>query len=96
MDDYFDDDLKQIMGHRYKEDNHAFTPEAQKQRKNNRLKFTYRISAFLGVLTGFMIWAHRAGLIAYGVMIAGVITCAMIVGFNMAVCVCHNQGWRGA
>jgi hypothetical protein len=96
MDDIFDDELKQILGARYQETNHNFTPEAQQRRRNNRMQFTCRIALLLGVISGFLIWANRTGLMSYWLTITGLIACAMVTGYNMAVCACHNQGWRGA
>lgn len=92
----FDDELKRIMKGRYQDKSELFTPEAQNQRRNNRLMFTLKIAAFMACMIFFMVWANGAGLMSVGIMIFGVGTCTAVAGYNIAVCVCHNKGWRGA
>lgn len=92
----FDDELKAIMKNRYQDESELFTPEAQDQRRNNRLMFTLKIAAFMGVLSGFLTWANTTGMMSTGKMVFGICLCSLVVGYNVGVCVCHNKGWRGA
>ena len=92
----FDDELKGIMKNRYQDESHLFTPEAQEQRRNNRLMFTLKISAFLIGLCFFCLWANVEGLMSVGKMAGAIAGCAIMIGYNIGVCVCHNKGWRGA
>ena len=92
----FDDELKRIMKSRYEDKSHLFTPEAQEQRRNNRLMFTLKIAAFMACMCFCMIWANSVGLMSVLFMTFGVGTCTAVIGYNIAVCVCHNKGWRGA
>ena len=89
-----DAELKQILGKRYEDASHLFTPEAQDARRNNRVIFTLRIAAFLGVMSGFCIWCMNAGLMAYSTGTILISVCTMTVGYFAGVCVSHLKGWR--
>ena len=91
-----DDDLKMILRDRYEDASHLFTREAQDKRRNNRLIFTGKIALFMAVVCGFMAWANAMGMMSIWKMILGMISCSLVVGYNIGVCVCHNKGWRGA
>ena len=93
-EELLDDDLKQILGKRYQDETHLFTPEAQERRRNNRLVFTVRIVAFMTVLIFFMAWADGMNLMAHGAAVTGIGICTMVVGYNAGVCVGHMKGWR--
>lgn len=90
-----DDDLKMILGNRYEDCSHLFTPEARQKRRNNRLRLTGEIAGFCGVICGFLMWAEKIGFISRGVSIAGIIVSALVVGYNAGVCVCKNRGYWG-
>lgn len=91
-----DEELKGILAKRYEDMSDKFTPEAQKERRNNRLKFTFRVSCFCLLLCNFMLWACAKGLMNVVVVLIGYAVCMMVIGYNIGVCVCHNKGWRGA
>ena len=94
--DLMDDELKIIMGNRYQDESHLFTPAAQDKRRNNRLMFTRNIAILMGVLCGFMTWMNQVGIMSTWLMALGVSVCSIVVGYNVGVCICHNKGWRGA
>jgi len=91
-----DDELKAIMKGRYEDMSDKFTPEAQQERRNNRLRYTVSISCFCLLLSNFMLWACCKGLMDIVVVLLGYAVCMMVIGYNIGVCVCHNKGWRGA
>ena len=92
----FDDELKRIMKGRFEDKSDLFTPEAQEQRRNNRLMFTLKIAAFMACLCFSSIWANIEGLMSLGSAVIIIAGCAAVAGYNVGVCVCHNKGWRGA
>lgn len=91
-----DAELKHIMGSRYEDWSDKFTPEAQQERRNNRLRFTLQLVGFILILMFFVNWAERMGLMSSAW--ATLLRCVggFTTGYNVAVCVCHNKGWRGA
>ena len=91
-----DDELKRIMGKRYEDMSDKFTPEAQRERRNNRLRFTFRISLFCLVIVNSLMWACGQGFIGFGTLLFGLSAAMIVIGYNIGVCVCHNKGWRGA
>lgn len=93
-DELLDADLKQILGKRYQDASHLFTPEAQECRRNNRLVFTVKITAFIITVINFLLWAHLQGLLSFGKVAFGLIGCAVVIGYNAGVCVSHMKGWR--
>ena len=93
-DELLDEDLKQMLGNRYSDMSNLFTPEAQDRRRNNRLMFTIKITAFQMTLMYTITWIHSMGFIDtgwFGFLIAG---CATVIGYNAGVCVSHMKGWR--
>lgn len=91
-----DAELKNIMGSRYEDWSDKFTPEAQQERRNNRLRFTIIISCFCLLICNFMLWACGEGLMGAGTVAFVGAVCMIVIGYNIGVCVCHNKGWRGA
>ena len=91
-----DAELKKIMGSRYEDMSDKFTPEAQQERRNNRLRFTVSISCFCLLLSTCMLWACSSGLMDVVLALFGCGVCMIVIGYNIGVCVCHNKGWRGA
>ena len=93
-DELLDEDLKMILGKRYQDTSHLFTPEAQERRRNNRLVFTLRITAFLACMMFCFSWMNLMGFMStgwYGCLISA---CAMVIGYNAGVCYSHMKGWR--
>lgn len=93
-DEFLDDDLKQILGNRYQDESHLFTPEAQERRRNNRLIFTARIAAFMMTLMFGISWMNSVGFISTGSFGFWISMCSIVVGYNAGVCVSHMKGWR--
>lgn len=91
-----DDELKGILANRYTDMSDKFTPEAQQERRNNRLRFTVSISCFCLLISNFMLWACSSGLMDVVLTLFGCAVCMIVIGYNIGVCVCHNKGWRGA
>ena len=89
-------ELKRILANRYEDMSDKFTPEAQQERRNNRLRFTISITCFILLICNFMLWACSNGLM--GAVLTFVLICLgmIAIGYNIGVCVCHNKGWRGA
>lgn len=93
-DELLDADLQQMLGNRYTDMSHLFTPEAQQRRRNNRLMFTLKITAFLVTLMYTISWMYSMDFLTtewFGILIAG---CAIVIGYNAGVCVSHMKGWR--
>ena len=93
-DELLDDDLKKILGKRYQDTSHLFTPEAQERRRNNRLVFTLRITAFMASIMFFVSWAKYMGFLSDGLFGFCIGMCNTVVGYNAGVCVSHMKGWR--
>lgn len=93
-DELLDADLKQILGKRYEDMSDKFTPEAQECRRNNRERFTLKITAFIGTLIFFVAWADGMELMSHGVATSAIGVCTMVIGYFFGVCVSHNKGWR--
>ena len=93
-DDLLDEDLKMILGQRYQDESHLFTPEAQDRRRNNRLVFTLRITAFMMALVFGISWAKSMSFLTDGQFGLWIGLCAAVVGYNAGVCVSHMKGWR--
>lgn len=93
-EELLDADLKQILGKRYQDATHLFTPEAQQKRRNNRLIFTVKISAFVLMICKTMMWAVGEGLMDVGLALLGLCMGMLVIGYNIGVCVSHNKGWR--
>lgn len=91
-----DDELKAILRDRYKDMSDKFTPEAQQERRNNRLRFTFYVALFCMAVVNFILWACGNGLMGAGTAFCGICICMIVIGYNIGVCVCHNKGWRGA
>lgn len=91
-----DDELKRIMGKRYEDMSDKFTPEAQRERRNNRLRFTFHISLFCLAIVNSLMWACGQGFVGVGTFLFGLSAAMIVIGYNIGVCVCHNKGWRGA
>ena len=89
-------ELKSILANRYEDMSDKFTPEAQQERRNNRLRFTISVSCFCLLICNFMLWACGEGLIGVGTFLFGLCAAMIVIGYNIGVCVCHNKGWRGA
>lgn len=93
-DELLDEDLKQILGKRYQDESYLFTPEAQQRRRNNRLMFTLKITAFMLVQMFFLYWAQGMGFMSAGWFGIWIGLCAIVIGYNAGVCVSHMKGWR--
>ena len=93
-DELLDEDLKMILGKRYQDTSHLFTPEAQERRRNNRLVFTLRIMAFMACMIFFISWAKSMGFMSDGQFGLWMVLCGSVVGYNAGVCVSHMKGWR--
>ena len=93
-DELLDEDLKNILGKRYEDMSDKFTPEAQERRRNNRAIFTIKISVFMMVLMFSMCWANSVGLMSDNAYGLGLTLSALVVGYNLGVCVSHMKGWR--
>ena len=93
-DELLDADLKVILGNRYKDESHLFTPEAQQIRRNNRVIFTIRITAFMIVLMFGARWANSVGIITSEELAFWFIICSIVIGYNAGICVSHLKGWR--
>ena len=86
--------LKGILGKRYQDESHLFTPEAQERRRNNRLVFTLRIMAFMASMIFFISWAKSMSFLSDGQFGLLIGLCGAVVGYNAGVCVSHMKGWR--
>ena len=93
-DELLDEDLKMILGKRYQDESHLFTPEAQDRRRNNRLVFTLRITAFMMALMFGISWAKSMSFLTDGQFGLWIGLCAAVVGYNAGVCVSRMKGWR--
>lgn len=93
-DELLDEDLKKILGKRYQDVTHLFTPEAQEKRRNHRVTFTVKIALFFMSLTYLTLWAHFEGFMRVGTMAGTIAGFAGIIGYNIGVCVSHLKGWR--
>ena len=93
-DELLDDSLKVILGNRYQDESHLFTPEAQQIRRNNRVIFTAKIAAFMLALMYFATWANSVGFISNDQCSFWISVCSIVVGYNAGVCVSHLKGWR--
>lgn len=93
-EELLDDDLKMILGKRYQDTSHLFTPEAQERRRNNRLVFTLRITAFMSSVMFFISWAKSMSFMSDGQFGLLIGLCAGVIGYNAGVCVSHMKGWR--
>ena len=93
-DELLDEDLKMILGKRYQDTSHLFTPEAQERRRNNRLVFTLRIMAFMACMMFFISWANSMSFMGDGLFGLLMGLCGSVVGYNAGVCVSHMKGWR--
>lgn len=89
-----DNELKKILGSRYEDISDKFTPEAQKERRNNRLMFTAKISLFILVICRTMLWAVGEGLMDAGLFLICLCLGMIVIGYNIGVCDSHNKGWR--
>lgn len=89
-----DDELKGILGKRYQDESHLFTPEAQERRRNNRVVFTIRITAFMIVLMFGVRWANSVGIFTSEELTFWVSICSIVIGYNAGICVSHLKGWR--
>lgn len=93
-DELLDDDLKMILGKRYQDMSHLFTPEAKQRRRNNRLVFTLRITAFMLTLMFSISWMTHMGFMSTGLYGCLTSAFATVIGYNAGVCVSHMKGWR--
>lgn len=93
-DELLDEDLKMILGKRYQDESHLFTPEAQERRRNNRLVFTLRIAAFMMALMFGISWAKSMNFLTDGQFGLWIGLCAAVIGYNAGVCISHMKGWR--
>lgn len=93
-DELLDADLKKILGKRYEDMSDKFTPEAQERRRNNRVVFTLKITAFICTLILFLAWCDGMSLMAHSVASFGISICALVIGYFLGVCVSHIKGWR--
>ena len=93
-DELLDEDLKMILGKRYQDESHLFTPEAQEKRRNNRLVFTLKITAFMMPLMFSTYWMHSMGFMSTSWFWFVTNCCATVIGYNAGVCVSHMKGWR--
>ena len=93
-DEILDADLKTILGKRFEDMSDKFTPEAQEQRRNNRLVFTLKMAGFLGTMVFAFAWADSMGLMAHGLATSCISFCTLVVGYLAGVCVSHMKGWR--
>lgn len=91
-----DEELKSILAKRYEDMSNKFTPEAQQERRNNRLKFTFQVSVFLLSVVYFTVWAASKGFASPWTALLVICICMIVIGYNIGVCVSHNKGWRGA
>ena len=93
-EELLDESLKVILGNRYQDESHLFTPEAQQIRRNNRVIFTIKIAAFMLVLMWSAIWANSVGILTDDRCGFCLSVCSIVVGYNAGVCVSHLKGWR--
>ena len=94
-DELLDADLQQMLGNRYSDITELFTPEAKQQRRNNRLKFTLQITAFLFCLMHCINWLHSMEFLTAGWHWFLICGCGAVIGYNAGVCVSILKGWRG-
>ena len=93
-DELLDESLRVILGNRYQDESHLFTPEAQEHRRNNRVIFTIKITAFMIVLMFGVRWANSVGIFTSERFAFWVSICSIVIGYNAGVCVSHLKGWR--
>lgn len=93
-DELLDEDLQQMLGNRYTDMSEMFTPEAQRRRRNNRLRFTLQITAFLLCLMHCINWLYSMTFLSNGWYWFLTSGCAIVIGYNAGVCVSHMKGWR--
>ena len=93
-DELLDADLQQMLGNRYSDITELFTPEAQQRRRNNRLMFTLKITAFLLCLMHCINWLYSMTFLSNGWYWFLTSGCGAVIGYNAGVCVSHMKGWR--
>ena len=93
-EELLDESLKVILGNRYQDESHLFTPEAQQIRRNNRVMFTIKITAFLLVMMMSAKWFNSVGILTDNQFGLWISLCSTVVGYNAGVCVSHLKGWR--